>query len=192
MRERARFEREIKDLELEFPSSDLFEQFKKEIDDDKEHTCNKLDADLMRKLINFNKELKKYHLYIKSINRCHRKQDEQAEWHYARMVTWTVSEIQTYVRAAANSQASALEIKKNALELYKEIYKKNHKVEIKDDNVAIAEAKKLSVDKEWGPNPVAAVEYDCPCGCRWPRSAHTFDAALAVDMNIYRNLWGRD
>src|SRR5215467_4222829 len=134
MRERARFEREIQNLDLEppspdlfAPSPDLFEEFKKEIGDDRDHTCNKLDADLMRKFIDFSKELKKKFMDIDIellivLTRCYRSQDVQKEWHYARMITWSESEIQEKVRAAS-TKSKASEIKKNALDLFKEIEK---------------------------------------------------------------------
>ena len=191
MKERARFEREIQNLELEAPSPDLIEEFKKEIGDDEHQTCNRLDANLMRKFIDFNNELKKKFKDIGielkiTVTRCYRSQSEQKEWHYARMITWSASEIQKNVRAAANTNAKALEIKKNALDLFKEIRG------ITDDDEATREAQDLRDKRKWGANPVAAAEYDCPCGCRWPRSAHTFDHSLAIDFNISRKEMGKD
>jgi len=171
--------------ERESPSPDLLARFKKEVGDDTNQTCNKLDAKLMQKIIDFNTELKKNNLYIK-VTRCYRSQDIQREWHYARMITWSDSQIQTNVRAAANTQEKASEIQRNALALFKELKK------ITDDLEAIREAQQLVIDKELKQNPVVAVEDDCQCGCRWPRSAHTFDPSLAIDMNIFRDLWGPD
>jgi|GEM_PF-5169052 len=191
MRERARFEQEVRDLELENPSPDLWKDFDNipRNDSDAKASCGmslasleNIDGRLVEKVVEFQKWLNNITVGGKplsmKLNSCYRDQDKQAKMHYARMIRWSIDDIKRYVLVANKDPTGkvAQQIKQNATKLFIPL-------EGLPTNAAPQKINEKAKAEYNGSRPVAAWTDNCPCGCGWPRSKHTL--GTAVDANIY-------
>ena len=88
------------------------EEFRNEVEQGDARDCNELEPDLMRRVIDFNKELKaiklglsggyppRTYLYLRLVS-CYRDSGEQQKMHYARMIDWGPNDIQQHVKSAS-------------------------------------------------------------------------------------------
>lgn len=156
------------------PSSPVSNE--KEVDRGKANQCDKVDPELMRKIRIFNAKLDNNgNLYLR-LNSCYRPPDKQNEFHYARMITWSASEIKDALKT--KNEEEAKKIQARALQELKK-----QKGFDSDDE---ARKKAEEVKREIGKVPALPGVDNCPCGCGWPRSKHTYDPAKAIDANIYK------
>lgn len=152
----------------------------KEVDLGSAKDCDKVDETLMYRLKIFNAKLDKHHFYL-VLNSCYRSPHRQKELHYARMFTWTESEISTYLN---KTEEEARKIKYKALYAFRALKGL--------DSINEAQRKIQELASEFGTKPVLPGEEPCPCGCGWPRSKHTYEPSKAIDANIYKTSWWSD
>jgi hypothetical protein len=136
--------------------------------------CAKVDSELKRRMRIFNAKVAKQGFSVVVV-RCHRDPTLQKEWHYARFITWSESEVKSALRND-KSDDEVKKIKANALRLFKALDG------LKTDDEARQKAQELR--SNFKSNPVLPGEGNCPCGCGWSISKHVNDPTTAVDINI--------
>ena len=168
------------------------EEFRNEVEQGDARDCNELEPDLMRRVIDFNKELKaiklglsggyppRTYLYLRLVS-CYRDSGEQQKMHYARMIDWGPNDIQQHVKSAS--------VLLDAQWIYDRSLKRLGKLVGSSDVTTIKEkAGQILEKKEVGKDiPVLPGVNNCPCDCCWPISKHTLKPAQAIDANVKAN-----